>query len=270
MPEIITAARDDPNVKKVLITGGAGYLGSAIAPILLDQSYHVIIYDCFRWGHAEQHRQDSISVATSSHIAWSVTSWGYCVVITAIGIMPLLIWMMMDVVVWCRRETRRRRKIFLPFSVKNWKFEKMFTNRDRDIVVQGFQGVRRLVPSHVSDYRNRVHRALRRAGNCLSPIQSVNSESTSSTSNLNKRRIGSRDVEHSNTRTLDVILRHGLHNSRIDPWLNSNISSLQMGSIVPLPHSFPSQSDRDQRWCVRRGTFIQGNVRNICTLFPHK
>ncbi|XP_064465575.1 GDP-D-glycero-alpha-D-manno-heptose dehydrogenase-like [Ornithodoros turicata] len=36
--------------QRILITGGAGYLGSCIVPLLLDQNYHVIVYDIFRWG----------------------------------------------------------------------------------------------------------------------------------------------------------------------------------------------------------------------------
>lgn len=37
-------------MEKVLITGGAGYIGSVLAPMLLDEGHHVAIYDNFMYG----------------------------------------------------------------------------------------------------------------------------------------------------------------------------------------------------------------------------
>ncbi|XP_046573299.1 UDP-glucuronic acid decarboxylase 1-like isoform X2 [Haliotis rubra] len=35
---------------RVLITGGAGYVGTSIIPILLEGGYEVTVFDCFKWG----------------------------------------------------------------------------------------------------------------------------------------------------------------------------------------------------------------------------
>jgi len=46
----MSVPRDDQNVKTILVSGGAGYLGSTMIRLYLEEGYKVTVYDIFRWG----------------------------------------------------------------------------------------------------------------------------------------------------------------------------------------------------------------------------
>lgn len=50
--------------KKIIITGGGGYVGSRLVPILLKKNYHVTVYDKFYFGNKlEKHKNLKIVIA---------------------------------------------------------------------------------------------------------------------------------------------------------------------------------------------------------------
>ena len=49
----------EPKLKNVLITGGAGYVGSALVPSLLDKGYRVTVYDLYLYGDVFEDIKDN-------------------------------------------------------------------------------------------------------------------------------------------------------------------------------------------------------------------
>ena len=49
----------DQKEKTVLITGGAGYVGSALVPDLLHEGYRVIVYDLYLYGDVFSHLKNN-------------------------------------------------------------------------------------------------------------------------------------------------------------------------------------------------------------------
>ena len=49
-------------MKKIFITGGGGYCGAVLIPMLLDSGYKVTVYDTFYFGHKHLNKNSNLKL----------------------------------------------------------------------------------------------------------------------------------------------------------------------------------------------------------------